>query len=264
MNTTYPSVKVEMQDGLAIVTLTQPERGNPFDGNFTRDMKEVFLGLWDCPGLRAVLIRADGANFSFGGDLKSFYPQRANLAPLVRRWTSDLHMGLQRAWQLPVPIVVAVQGWAMGGGVALLAGCDVVVAGQSARLGSAFAQLGFSCDSGSSATLSARRGVARAKRFVMLAEVLSSQEAMQAGLVDKIVPDAELDGEALRVARKLAAGPTVAYGEIKRLFLRASAMQMEALLEDEALTLARVASTDDAQEGIAALMEKRKPAFLGR
>ena len=107
-------------------------------------------------------------------------------------------------------------------------------------------------------------GVARAKRFVMLAEVLSSQEAMQAGLVDKIVPDAELDGEALRVARKLAAGPTVAYGEIKRLFLRASAMQMEALLEDEALTLARVASTDDAQEGIAALMEKRKPAFLGR
>ncbi len=264
MKASYPSVRMEVQDGLAIVTLAQPERGNPFDGDLTHDLKEVFLSLWDCAGLRAVLLRADGANFSFGGDLKKFYPERANLAPLVRRWTSDLHMGLQRAWQLPVPIVAAVQGWAMGGGVALLAGCDVVVASESARLGSAFAQLGFSCDSGSSATLTARMGVARAKRFVMLAEVLSSQEAMQAGLVDKIVADETLEAEALAMVRKLAAGPTVAYGEIKRLFLRASAMQMEALLEDEALTLARVSCTDDAREGIAALMEKRKPVFHGR
>lgn len=261
--TSTPSIRVEMDAGLATVSLAQAARGNPIDEDFTRDFKRVIFDLWDAPGLRAVLLRADGANFCFGGDLKKFAPELADLAPLVRRWTGDLHMGLQRAWQLPVPIVVAVQGWAMGGGAALLAGCDVVLAGQSARIGSAFAQLGFSCDSGSSVTLSARMGAARARRFVMLAEVLASTEAQIAGLIDMVVPDDRLQDEALALARKLAAGPTLAYGEIKRLFLCAGAAQLAAQLEDEALTLARVSATADAREGIAAAVERRKPVFRG-
>lgn len=261
--TSTSSIRVEQQDGLAIVSLAQPERGNPFDGDFTRDFKQVFCDLWDSAGLRAVLLRADGANFSFGGDLKKLYPARENLSPLVRRWTADLHMGLQRAWQLPVPIVAAVQGFAMGGAAALMAGCDFVVAGESTRIGSAFAQLGFSCDSGSSATFTARMGAARARRFVLLAEVLKSDEALQAGLVDRIVSDASLQDEAEALARTLAGGPTVAYAEIKRLFLRAGAAHLESQLEDEALTLARVAASADAQEGIAAMAERRKPVFRG-
>ena len=258
------SIRVERDGGLAIVNLAQAARGNPFDGTFTKDFKAVFAELWNAQDLRAVLLRADGANFSFGGDLKSFAPVRHDLAPLVREWTADLHMGLQRAWALPVPIVCAVQGFAMGGGVALLAGCDVVLAAEGARFGSAFAQLGFSCDSGSSVTLTARMGPARAKRFVLLAEVLSANEALAAGLVDRVLPDAQLQDDAIALARKLAAGPTLAYGETKRLFLKAGAAQLQAQLEDEALTLARVASSADAQEGISAMLEKRKPVFQGR
>jgi 2-(1,2-epoxy-1,2-dihydrophenyl)acetyl-CoA isomerase len=258
------SIRVEMQDGLAVVSLAQPARGNPIDGAFARDFKQVFLDLWDASGLRAVLLRADGANFSFGGDLKSFGPVRANLAPLVRAWTADLHMGLQRAWKLPVPVVAAVQGFAMGGGMALMAGCDLVLAGESARIGSAFAAIGFSCDSGTSAVLTARLGAARARRLVLLAEVLGSQDALLAGLVDRVVPDAELQDQALALAQQLAAGPTVAYAEIKRLFLRAPSTPLEAQLEDEALTLARVSATADAQEGISAMAERRTPVFHGR
>jgi 2-(1,2-epoxy-1,2-dihydrophenyl)acetyl-CoA isomerase len=257
------AIRVDIQAGLAIVSLAQAARGNPFDGDFTRDFKQVFSDLWDAPGLRAVLLRADGPNFSFGGDLKTFHPVRAELPPLVRRWTADLHMGLQRAWHLPVPIVAAVQGFAMGGGVALLAGCDVVLAGESAKMGSAFAQLGFSCDSGSSATLTARMGAARAKRFVLLAEVLKSAEALQTGLVDKVVPDDKLQDEAMALALSLAQGPTLAYAEIKRLFLRAGSAQLEAQLEDEALTLGRISGTADAQEGVAAMVERRPPVFRG-
>jgi 2-(1,2-epoxy-1,2-dihydrophenyl)acetyl-CoA isomerase len=258
------SIRVERDGALAIVNLAQAARGNPFDGTFTKDFKEVAADLWNAPDLRAVLLRADGANFSVGGDLKAFYPVRHELGPLVRRWTGDLHMGLQRFWALPVPVVCAVQGFAMGGGVGLLAGADVVLAGVGAKFGSAFAQLGFNCDSGSSATLTARMGPARARRFVMLAEMLSAPEALAAGLADRIVPDAELQDEALAQARRLAAGPTLAYGEIKRLFMKAGAAQLQAQLEDEALTLARVAAGPDAQEGIAALVEKRKPVFQGR
>ena len=261
---TSPStIRVEMQAGLAIVNLAQPDRGNPIDSDLARDFKQVFLDLWGTPKLRAVLLRADGNNFSFGGDLKIFYPQRENLAPLIRGWTADFHMGLQRAWQLPVPIVVAVQGWAMGAGAALLAGCDMVLAGESTRIGSAFAKIGFSCDSGSSVTLTARMGVARARRFVLMREVLGSQEALQAGLVDRVVPDVELQAQALALAQEFAEGPTLAYGEIKRLFMRAAAVQLESQLEEEAMALARVAVSADAQEGIAAQVERRKPVFRG-
>lgn len=261
---TAPAIRHDVQDGLAIVTLAQPARGNPFDEDFTRDLKRVFGELWDHKHLRAVLLRAEGANFSVGGDIKKFYPEKDDLGPLVRRWTADLHMGLQRAWKLPVPIVTAVQGFAMGGGAALLAGCDIVVAGQSTRIGSAFAQLGFSCDSGSTVTLTARMGPARARRFVLLAEVLGAEDAQQAGLVDKVVADDKLQDEALAIATQFAQGPTLAYGEIKRLFARAGAALMESQLEDEALTLARIAATADAQEGVTAMAERRKPVFRGR
>lgn len=262
--TTHSTLRVDIQNGLATVCLAQPARGNPIDGDFAREFRQVVGQLWDTPGLRAVLLRADGDNFSFGGDLKSFYPIKDRLAPLVRAWTADLHMGLQRLWQLPAPVVVASQGFAMGGAVALLAGGDVVVAGESARFGSAFAKIGFSCDSGSSVTLTARMGPSRAKRFVMLGEVLKAPEALQAGLVDRVVPDAELHAHALALAQELAAGPSVALGEIKRLFLKAGSAFAQGQLEDEVLTLARVASSADAQEGIAAQMERRKAVFLGQ
>lgn len=263
--TSSTAVKVELSaDGLATLSLTQPNRGNPFDGEFIREMKNALLQLWEMPNLRAVLLRAEGSNFSVGGDLKTFAPQLDDLPKLVRGWTADLHMGLQRLWQLPVPIVAEVQGWAMGGGVAVLAGADIVMVGKSTRIGSAFAHIGFSCDSGSTVTLSARMGMARARRFVLMGEVLSSQQALEAGLVDMVVEDADLSREALATAQKLAQGPTLAYGEIKRLFLRASAIPMEAMLEDEALTLARIAGTADAREGIRSQLEKRKPVFQGR
>lgn len=266
MTMDHPAVRLEMKGALALVTLNQGARGNPFDGDFTRDFKRAAAELWDhqeAGRLRGVLLRAEGANFSYGGDLKSFYPVRDKLGSLVREWTGSLHMGLQRFWQLPVPVVSAVQGFAMGGGVALLAGADVVLAGESARFGSAFAQLGFSCDSGSSVTLTARMGPARAKRFVLLAEVLSSAEALQAGLADRVVPDERLQAEAESLAQRLAEGPTLAYGQIKRLFAAAGGGLLTAQLEDEALTLARVAGGADAQEGIAAMVERRKPVFKG-
>lgn len=250
--------------GLATVLLSQPERGNPIDGAFCREFRNVMNHLTTLPALRAVLIRAQGKHFSFGGDVKSFGEHAGKLPARICEWTSDLHMGLARAWRLPVPVIAEVQGWAMGGSVGLLAGADLVIASQSSRFGSAFAQLGFSCDSGTTVTLSMRMGAARARRFTLLAEVLSSADALACGLVDEVVADAELEARALAVAEKLAGGPTLAYGEVKRLFLRFGAAQMEAQMEDEAQTLTRIAASGDAQEAIAAFLQKRPPVFSGK
>jgi 2-(1,2-epoxy-1,2-dihydrophenyl)acetyl-CoA isomerase len=260
----FTTLRLDTVDGLATLTFTQAQRGNPIDGEFCRELRQAALDLWDRTDLRAVLLRAEGANFSYGGDIKAFYPARHELAPKIRLWTADLHAGLARLWKLPVPIVAEVQGIAMGGAVGVLAGADVVVAGESTRLGSAFAQLGFSCDSGTSTTLTARMGTARARRFVLLAEMLGSAEAQQCGLVDFVVPDADLSPHALALAQRLAQGPTAAYGEIKRLFNKAGATPLETQLDDEALTLARMSATSDAQEGVAAMAERRRPVFQGR
>jgi len=107
-------------------------------------------------------------------------------------------------------------------------------------------------------------GVARARRFVLLAEMLPAADAMAAGLVDQVVPDEQVQESALALAGQLANGPTVAYGEIKRLFLKAGTASMSEQLEDEAITLSRIAATADAKEGIAAMLDKRRPVFLGR
>lgn len=258
------AIACKFEDGLAILTLTQPERGNVLDRALVSGLKEQALRLWQCEGLRCVLLRAQGSDFSFGGDLQSFHSPPGGLPALVDEWTADLHMALQRLWTLPVPLVAQVQGAVMGGSLSLVAGCDVVVAAQGSRFGSAFTRIGLSCDSGTSATLTARMGMARARRFVLLGEVLDSDAAMAAGLVDAVVPAGRLADEAGAMARQLAHGPTLAYGEIKRLFLRTGASQLQAQLEEEALAIARVAATQDAAEGIDAKLARREAVFKGR
>ena len=261
----FGSIRLESSSsGLATMVFSQGERGNPFDPDFCRDFKDATLELWNWKETRAVLIRAEGKNFSVGGDLKAFYPRRDELSKLFSKTTSDFHTGLSRFWHLPVPVVVEARGVIMGGAVALLAGCDLAIVSESSRFGAAFPLIGLSCDSGASATLSFRMGPARARLFVLRGEILTSPQAMQCGLVDEIIPDADLSQHALEAATMFAAGPTLAYGEIKRLFLGAGTRQFESILEDEALTLVKISETKDAQEGIAAFVEKRKAIFTGK
>ncbi|MES2631861.1 MAG: enoyl-CoA hydratase/isomerase family protein [Pseudomonadota bacterium] len=257
------SLSTRFEDGLATLTFTQPDRGNPLDKALIDELKAQVQWLWQCEGLRCVLLKAEGPNFSFGGDLRAFHAPEGGLPALVHEWTADLHMALQRLWALPVPLVAQVHGAVMGGSLSVVAGCDVVVAAQGSKFGSAFARIGLSCDSGTSATLTSRMGMARARRFVLLAEVLDSEAALAAGIVDVVVPSDRLADVAGEIARKLAAGPTRAYGEIKRLFLRAASVQVQSQLEEEALAIARVAATRDAAEGIDALLARRAAVFVG-
>lgn len=261
---TYQSIDLSVADGLARVVLNQPEIGNPFNAVFCKEWAEVANELSGRKDVRAVLITARGKFFSVGGDIAMFAKHLDALPHCIREWTTGLHMGAARFARLDAPIVVAVHATCMGGACALIANADVVYAAKSSRFGAAYSQIGYSCDAGASFGLSSRLGIARARRFILLAEMLESAEAGRIGLVDHVVDDAVLMEEAERAALRLARGPTRAYGEIRRLFARSLGQSFETQLEDEAQALSRVAGSQDAREGITAFVEKRKPAFKGQ
>ncbi|MGQ0699632.1 MAG: enoyl-CoA hydratase/isomerase family protein [Panacagrimonas sp.] len=259
----YESIDLTVTDGLARLVLNQPDIGNPFNASFCAEWAEVANELSGRKDVRAVLITGAGKFFTVGGDINMFSKNLDVLPNKIREWTAGLHMGAARLARLDAPLVAAVHATCMGGGCALIANCDLVFSARSARFGAAYSQIGYSCDAGASFGLASRMGIARARRFLLLAEMLEADQAASVGLVDYVVDDANLMVEAEKAAIKLSQGPTRAYGEVRRLFSRALGQPFESQLEDEAQALTRAASTSDAREGIMAFVEKRKAKFQG-
>lgn len=260
----YKTIELSMQEGLARLTLNQPDEGNPFNAEFCAEWAAVANELAGRKDLRAVLLSARGRYFSVGGDIGMFSKNLDALPDRIREWTSGLHMGVARFARLDAPIVASVHATCMGGACALIANCDLVYTARSVRFGAAYSQIGYSCDAGASFGLASRMGLARARRFVLLAEMMDAETARQTGLVDHVVDDAALAAGSEQAAIRLSQGPTRAYGEIRRLFSRSLGQPFESQLEDEAQGLSRAAASSDAREGIMAFVEKRKPRFLGR
>src|SRR6202040_2365319 len=253
-----------IDDGLAHIVLNQPDRGNPIDGEFCREFNLCIAEISERTDVRSLLLSARGRLFSVGGDLVSLVKQGDALPRTIKAWTADLHPAIARMVRMRAPVLAAVHGHVAGGSVSLMAAADLVVIAESARISSAFAKIGFSPDSGSTTTITRRIGVARARRFFLIGETLDAKTALSLGLVDFVVPDGAVQGEAERMARELAAGPTEAYGAIKRLFSQTLGRSLESQLEEEAQTLAAISQTADAREGVRAFVEKRKPVFAGR
>lgn len=260
----YSTLELTIDGGIARLVLNQPERGNPVDATSSRELKEVAIALSENDNVRVVLLTARGRAFSVGGDIKTFAKDRAALPTIVKAWTADFHSAIVRLMRMRAPVVAAVHGAVGGGSVSFVAACDLVYASRNVKFGSGFAQIGFSPDSGSTVTLTQRMGLSRAKRFLMLSEVLSAEEAAKAGLVDVVTDEATLMQEAEAAAQKLAQAAPLAVCGIKQLMLRTRVQGVEAQMEDEAQTLAGIARSDDAWEGINAFLQRRKPEFRGK
>jgi 2-(1,2-epoxy-1,2-dihydrophenyl)acetyl-CoA isomerase len=261
---TYTSLELNVSEGLARITLNQPSLGNPFNETLCEEWLQLANDISSRSDVRAILLTANGKFFSVGGDIGMFSRNLDELPSLIKKWTSTLHMGIARMARIDAPIVAAVHASAMGGAVALLASCDLVYSARGAVFGSAYTSIGYCCDAGASFALASRIGLARARRFVLMNENLKAEDALQAGLVDFVCDDATMLAEAEATAKRLARGPTRAYGEIRRLFKTALSQGFEAQLEDEAQALSRVAGSVDAREGIMAFVEKRKASFQGK
>jgi 2-(1,2-epoxy-1,2-dihydrophenyl)acetyl-CoA isomerase len=254
----------EVLDGVAHITMNQPERGNPLDERFGAEFDTLATECSVREDVRAVLIDAKGRFFSVGGDLNALTRSREELARFVSSVTSNLHMGISRFARLDAPVVAAVHGLAAGGAVALIAGADFVLASPNAKFYAAFAGIGIISDSGGSYFLPRRMGSRRAAQFYMLNETLVADEAAATGLINRVVEADALEAEAWALARRLAQGPTRAFGEAKNLLLSSPTESLEGQLEKEARAMARVTRSDDAWNAMCAVLAKRKPSFQAR
>lgn len=260
---TTKSMKLDLADGIARLVFTEAARGNPIDGRFCTEISEIAIALSCNPDVRAVLITAEGKAFSYGGDIAQFVENLDALPGLIKGWTATINSAVARLQRMDAPIIVAVHGVCAGGMNGVIAGSDIVLASESAAFVAAYAAIGFSCDASSSVMLTRRMGVAKARHFLLTNATLTAAQALAAGLADEVLTADELIPRAEALAAKLAAGPTKAFGEIRRLLLSVSDQPLETQLEFEAQALSRIAATHDAREGVRAFAEKRKPKFIG-
>lgn len=255
-----PTVKFEIRDSVAWVTLNRPDAGNSLNLQFGRDLLDAATRCRGTHGIRAVVITGAGKAFSFGGDLGAMTMNEGHAREAyLRELTVDLHAAIVTFTRLDAPVIAAVNGTAAGGALGLVAMADLAVAAESARFALAYGGVGLTPDCGTSYFLPRIIGQRRLLELALTNRVLSAAEALDWGLVNKVVPDAGLTSEVNALAARIVAGPLVAFGHAKRL-IRSEA-SLEAQLEDESRTIAAQSAAPEAAEGIAAFLAKRKPAF---
>lgn len=260
----FSTLSLTITDGIASVRLDRPDHGNAIDPAMTRDLSEVATRLREDPSVRAVLLAGNGPMFTAGGDLCLFAGMPAEeLSPLLRRMIDDYHLALERFTELDAPVVAAVHGAAAGGGMGLVYVADIVVAADTTfALG--YGGIGLTSDGGNSWFLPRLVGMRRAQELFLLNRRFSAAEALDWGLITKVVPAADVEAEAEAIATKLAAGPTRAYGGMRALLRQSFETGLRDQLADEKDLIVDAATTADAAEGIAAFAAKRRPTFTGR
>jgi len=253
------------ENGVAWLTLNRPERLNALSPAMTSGLSETLQRLATDPEIGAIVITGAGRGWCAGGDVKTMESRGRDQS------FEDRVEGLRRAHQLPLLIrtmpkvvIAMINGPVAGAGLGLALACDLRIAGKSARFGTAFARIGYSGDYGGSWSLTRLVGTAKARELYFLADVIDGETAFSLGMVNRLVEDAALRDETMALARRIADGPRVAVGYMKRNLHAAETEAFGTVLEMEALHQARCALTEDHKEAVAAFVEKRRPVFKGR
>jgi 2-(1,2-epoxy-1,2-dihydrophenyl)acetyl-CoA isomerase len=258
---------VNLQIGsVATIELNRPQALNAWNQQFGLDLLAAVRRVGEEESVRAVLIVGAGRAFSSGADLKDM---GADLTPdgrpdVYKTLTERYHPIIHAIRELPLPVVACVNGPAVGIGCSLALCCDLVLAAQSAYFLLAFVNIGLVPDGGSSLFVPTRVGMARATEMAMLGERVSAEQALQWGLVNRVVPDEHVREETAALAARLAAGPTRSYAGTKRQLNSWLYARMDEQLELEAQLQREMAGSDDLVEGITAFAQKRPPRFSGR
>lgn len=261
--TAYRTLKLELEDNVATITLDRPEALNALNLELKAELAEVIGSITDQPEIRAAVVTGSGRAFCAGGDITEMDPDRTTVVSRERmgKLLREVFIPLAR---LEKPVIAAVNGHAHGAGFSLALAADIIYASESAIFSLAFARLGLVPDSSALYFLPRRLPINKAKELVFSARRFGAAEAMELGLVQRVIPDDELLAEARALAAELASGATIAFGLAKRLLDQSSILSMEDMAQLEAYAQGVAISTDDHAEGIRAFHERRPPVFSGR
>ncbi len=257
----YERIDLAIANGVATLTLNHPETRNALSWAMATEMSDALDNLGDA---RALVITGAGKGFCSGGDMSSTVREGSDFGEMLYEGLTDaVNPMLLKLKALQIPVIAAVNGAAAGAGAPLALLADFVIAAENAFFFMAFPNVGLVPDSGGSFTLPRLIGKARAMQMMMLAERIPATQALEWGMIYKVVPDEALHREAQALASKLAAGPTVAYGLIRQQVQAALESDLETVLAIEARNQKTAGKSKDCAEAVAAFLEKRAPVFRG-
>jgi 2-(1,2-epoxy-1,2-dihydrophenyl)acetyl-CoA isomerase len=263
-----------VDDGIGVLTMNRPDRRNAMSPAMTSALARVLAQLEVDDDVGCVVLTGAGGAFCAGGDVKTMAENpRTEGGGAGRRSTIDESIHLQRLnqratsgrlYEMPKPTIAALPGAAAGAGLSLALACDLRYAAESAVLTTAFSRVGFAGDYGGTWFLTRLVGPARARELYYLSPRITAAEAERMGVVNAVFADDRLEDEVMAIARRLAAGPRVAYRYMKENLNRAVFGELGECLDMEAAHHIRTGLTEDHREAVAAFLEKREPAFKGR
>lgn len=253
-----------IEDGVAVLTLNRPEALNALSMDIRHGLLNALERYADDSTVRCIVITGAGRAFSSGGDVKGMGERAAQGYEARARgllFSATIPMAIRKH---PKVVIGMVNGVAAGAGMSLSMACDLRVAGKSARFTTAFLKIGLSGDWGGTWTLTRLVGTAKARELFLMPDMISAEEALKLGIVNRVAEDADLRTATMEVAHRIADMPPVAVAAVKRNLFAAETESFAATLDQEAYNQARCSQTEDHAEAVAAFKEKRKAVFTGR
>jgi 2-(1,2-epoxy-1,2-dihydrophenyl)acetyl-CoA isomerase len=260
----FETLLYEVRDGVAHVTLNREKQANAIDLQMSKDLMYAALQADEDPEVRAVVIGAQGKMFCAGGDLGSFSEAGDSMPGLIKEMTTYLHAGISRFARMSAPVIASVGGTAAGAGFSLACSTDLAICSESAKFTMAYTRVGLTPDGSSTYYLPRLIGTRRTLELMLTNRVLSAAEALDWGLVNQVVPDAELADATEKLAKQLAAGATSAFGATKKLVLQSAGETLETQMELETRGISDAARTEDSKAGLEAFFSKQPAKFPGR
>ncbi|HET6863177.1 MAG TPA: enoyl-CoA hydratase-related protein [Pyrinomonadaceae bacterium] len=261
----HGTVQLELRDKVAVIVLNRPDRLNALTVAVAEDFIAAVNEAVE-KGARAVVLTGSGRAFCAGGDLREMQEIAGREGRVEAFFDEPLRLLNEVVLLIrsaAIPFIAAVNGVASGGGCNLALACDVVIAARSAKFNQAFIKIGLSPDCGGTFFLPRLIGLRRAAELMFTGDLVDAESAEQMGMINSVVEDGELMKHALAMAERLAAAPTAAIGQIKKLLDASAASDLATQLDRERMSQIKMGQTKDFAEGVAAFLEKRPARFTG-